>query len=129
MIYKGMLKVNGVWIPSPTTFDFAVEDLDLEAFRTADGLMHRQRIGSKINLSCTWEEIPEPAEFYELVELLNSLPEFFPVQFPHPNGDNAYVMTAYRAASMTTPMRGYYYDRQAGKISTWHGLKTKFIER
>lgn len=47
MVYKGMLKINGIWVPTPTTFDFSTEDLEDEAFRTADGLMHRQRVGEK----------------------------------------------------------------------------------
>lgn len=78
MVYKGMLKINGIWVPTPTTFDFSTEDLEDEAFRTADGLMHRQRVGKKIKLACAWQVIPESDEYYSLVSLLDGLPEFFP---------------------------------------------------
>lgn len=128
MAYKGMLKINNIWVPTPTTFDFSTEDLEDEAFRTADGLMHRQRVGKKIKLTCVWQVIPESNEYYSLVSLLDGLPEFFPVQFPHPNGNNNYVITAYRGNPLSTSMRSYY-DNGKKKISYWKNLKVNFIER
>lgn len=128
MMYKGMLCINGVWIPTPASFDFSVEDLESYANRTADGLMHRTRIGKKIKLQCSWPFILGTREYYSFFDLLDNLPMFFPVIFPHPNGNNRYTMEAYRGNPLSASMRSYY-DTATGKISIWKDTKVNFIER
>lgn len=128
MTYKGMIKINGVWIPTPATFTFNVEDIDSEAFRTEDGVTHRKRIGKVIKLNCKWDIIPDTQEYYDFFNLMDNLPEFFPVQFPHPNGNNSYTTTMYRGNPLTASMRSYY-DEATGKVSKWQETSVNLIER
>lgn len=128
MTYKGMMKVNGSWIPTPATFTFNVEDIDSEAFRTQDGVTHRKRIGKVIKLNCKWDIIPETQEYYDFFKIIDNLPPFFEVQFPHPNGNNAYKTTMYRGNPLTASMRSYW-DEKNGKVSKWKDTSVNFIER
>lgn len=128
MKYKGEIKVNGLWLPSVTTLDFSVEDLDLEAFRSTDGLLHRQRVGNKIKLSCAWQIIEDDGDYRETFNALDNLPEFFVMQFPHPGGNLSFEITAYRGP-LSTSMKTFYWDRQNRKLAQWQNLKTNFIER
>ena len=128
MKYIGEIKVNGVWLPSVTTLDFSTEDLDLDAFRTSDALMHRQRVGKKIKLSCAWQIIPDNDDFKETFNVLDNLPEYFPLVFPHPGGNLSFQITAYRGP-LSTSMKTFYYDRQRHKLALWTNLKANFIER
>jgi len=128
MKYKGEVKANGVWLPSVTTLDFSTEDLDLEAFRSTDGLLHRQRIGKKIKLGCAWQIIQDDADFEETFNVLDNLPEYFPLVFPHPGGNLSFEITAYRGP-MSTSMKTFYYDRQNHKLAFWSNLKTNFVEQ
>lgn len=128
MTFRGMIKLNGTWIPTPATLTFNVEDIDSEAFRTQDGVTHRKRIGKVIKLNCKWDIIPDTEQYYEFFNLLDNLPEFFPVQFPHPNGDNAYTTVMYRGNPLTAVMRSYW-DEKTGKVSKWRDTTVNLIER
>lgn len=125
---KNMLKINGIWVFNPAQFNFSVEDLDDTTLRTANGLLYRQRVAKKIKLSVSWNVIPESKEFFELVYLLDNLPEFFTMIFPHPNGNNQYSMTAYRGNPLSMSMR-CFYQNSTGLVSLWKELKVNFIER
>lgn len=123
-----MLKVNGVWLPPASSFDVNVDDLDEEAFRSADGALHRTRIGKAITVNCTWEIIPNTNEFYKLYNLLDNMSALGNrLQFPHPNGKNDFIISCYRAAKMKVNMRSYY-DYGNHRISEWKGLTATFIE-
>ncbi len=128
MVYKGMIKVNGHWIPTPAEFTFNTEDIDSEAFRTQDGVTHRKRIGKVIKLNCKWSIVPDTDEYYDFFDIMDNLPEFFTVQFPHPNGTNDFQTTMYRGNPLTAVMRSYY-DETTGKISKWRDTSVNFIER
>lgn len=88
MVYKGLLKINGTWILTPATLDYQIEDLDTEdgTFQSTDGTVHRSRVGKRGKLICTWDFTPDTDEYYAFWNLLDNLPEFFPVDFPYPNG-------------------------------------------
>lgn len=129
MKYKGEIKVNGLWLPSTTTLDFSVEDVDLEAFRSADSLLHRQRVGKKIKLSCVWQIIEDDDDFKETFNILDNLPEFFPFIFPHPGGNLAFEISAMRGNPLSTSLRRFFYDRENHKLAEWKGLKVNFVEQ
>lgn len=128
MVYNGMIKINGNWIPTPATFNFNVEDVDSEAFRTNDGKAHRKRIGKVIKLNCKWDIIPDTQTYYDFFNIMDNLPEFFPVQFPHPNGTNNYTITMYRGNPLTASMRSYY-DENTGKVSKWKETSVNLIQQ
>ena len=127
MVYKGMIKVNGTWIPTPATFTYSVEDIDAEAYRTQDGVLHRKRIGKVSKLQCKWSIVPDTQEYYAFFDLLDNLPEYFPVQFPHPNGNNTHTEIMYRGNPLQAPMRSYWTDD--GHISKWQETSVNFIGR
>ena len=127
MVYKGMIKINGTWIPTPAEFTYSVEDLDAEGYRTQDGVLHRKRIGKVSKLQCKWSIVPDTQEYYDFFDLLDNLPEFFTVQFPHPNGNNEYTETMYRGNPLQAPMRSYW-DKD-GHISKWQETSVNFIGR
>lgn len=128
MKYQGEIKVNGVWLPSVTTLEFSTEDLDLDAFRTSDALMHRQRVGKKIKLGCAWQIIEDNDDFKETFNVLDNLPEYFKLVFPHPGGNLSFEVTAYRGP-LSTSMKTFYWDKENHKLALWQNLKTNFIER
>lgn len=127
MVYKGLLKINGTWIPSPATLTFSVEDLDAEGFRTQDGTIHRKRIGKVDKLQCKWDIVPETQEYYDFFNVLDNLPEFFTVQFPRPDG-TIKTTTMYRGNPLQTQMRSYWNEKE-GKVSKWRDTTVNFIER
>lgn len=127
-MYNGMININGTWIPTPAEYTFNVEDIDSEAFRTQDGVTHRKRIGKVIKLNCKWQIVPGTQEYYDFFSLLDNLPEFFPVTFPHPNGNNQYTTVMYRGNPLSTQMRSFY-DEGTGHISKWRDTSVNFIER
>ena len=86
MVYKGMLRVNGTWIPTPAEFTYSVEDLDAEGYRTQDGVLHRKRIGKVSKLQCKWSIVPDTQEYYDFFDVMDNLPEYFSVTYPHPAG-------------------------------------------
>lgn len=127
MVYKGMITINGVQIPTPAEFTYTVEDLDAEGYRTQDGVLHRKRIGKVSKLQCKWSIVPDTQEYYDFFDLLDNLPEFFTVTFPHPNGTNNYSEVMYRGNPLQAPMRSYYLED--GHISKWKDTSVNFIGR
>lgn len=127
MVYKGMITINGTQIPTPAEFTYSVEDLDAEGYRTQDGLLHRKRIGKVGKLHCKWSIVPGTQDYYNFFNLLDNLPEYFTVVFPHPNGTNNYSLTMYRGNPLQTQMRSYWTDD--GHISKWRETSVNFIGR
>ncbi len=51
-------KIDGVAIPTPSTYKFNLEDLSSEATgRTLDGVMHKDVIDDKDTYECTWKNL------------------------------------------------------------------------
>ena len=123
MTFRGMIKLNGTWIPTPATLTFNVEDIDSEAFRTQDGVTHRKRIGKVIKLNCKWDIIPDTEQYYEFFNLLDNLPEFFPVQFPHRDLLSKNPSKTEWIAPHTKPdSRSADYNRRGSRSSQRHIL-------
>lgn len=49
-------KVNGTWVEPvlPQEMDIAYQDVDYDSGRTADGVMHRNKVGMKIKLNLSY---------------------------------------------------------------------------
>ena len=53
-----VFKVDGVTIPTPTTYEWSQEDLSSEETgRTLDGIMHKDVIDYKDAYKCTWKKL------------------------------------------------------------------------
>lgn len=124
---KNMIKINGVWIPSPAGLDISLEALDKYAERTEDGQLQRKMVGKKLKYSLNWEYIPDSTEFNEFWALLAATGEFFSFVAPTPDGKNTNEIEAYIGPMSTTMMS--YYDIGQQRQARWKSFKANIIER
>lgn len=114
-----MLKINGVAIATPKSFQVDIQDLDGESNRNAQGDMIRDRIAIKRKLECEWPPLTQS----ESSTLLNAVSNvYFTVTFPDPK-DGVITKTMY-VGDRTIP--AYQYIN--GEVK-WSGLKMNFIEK
>ena len=114
-----MLKINGVVITTPKSFEVSINDLDGESNRNANGKMVRDRIAIKRKINLEWP----PLNQSEMSTLLNAVSSvFFTVEFPDPQ--LGMVTKTMYVGDRTTP--AYQYTNGEAK---WSGLKMNFIER
>lgn len=53
-----VFKIDGVAIPTPSSYDFSIEDLSSEETgRTLDGVMHKDVVSVKDTYTCTWKNV------------------------------------------------------------------------
>lgn len=113
------MKINGVDIATPKTFEVAVSDLDGESNRNANGELIRDRIAVKRKINIEWGPLTQ-AEIQTLLNAVSSV--FFTVTFPDPQ-------------SGVTTKTMYVGDRTAPALSyknnevLWEGLTMNFIEK
>lgn len=54
----GSFKIDGVAIPTPTSYKFGLEDLSSEETgRTLDGVMHKDVVDDKDRYECSWKSL------------------------------------------------------------------------
>lgn len=126
-IPSNMIKVNGVWIPSPSGLDISLESLDKYAERTEDGLLQREMVGKKLKYQLNWQYIPDAVQFNEFWAMLAETGEFFEFVAPTPDGNNAKAIEAY-IGPMSTTMQSYY-DIGKQRQARWKSFKANIIER
>lgn len=114
-----MIKINGVDIATPKTYESSISDIDGETNRNANGELIRDRIAVKRKLSLEWPPLTQS----QISTLLNAVSSvFFSVTFPDP-----------QLGMITKTM--YVGDRSAPAYSyinsevKWSGLKMNFIEK
>lgn len=64
-------KIDGVTVPTPTEYDFGIEDLSSEETgRTLDGIMHKDVVATKDYYTCVWNKLSweDAASLLQLVE-------------------------------------------------------------
>lgn len=114
-----MLKINGVAIATPKTYEVTIQDLDGESNRNASGNMIRDRIAVKRKINLEWP----PLSQWEVSTLLNAVSSvFFTVEFPDPQ-QGMTTKTMY-VGDRTAPA----YQYKNGEVK-WSGLKMNFIEK
>lgn len=52
--YEMGFKINGTPIPDPSGWEYEVADLDVSGERDTTGLLHRDRVATKVNYSLEW---------------------------------------------------------------------------
>ena len=115
------IKINGVYIPTPASFDWQMSDLDVDTERSASGYLIRERIRSGIRkITFNWNAF-DMQKFYDFINILDDLPSEFDVTYPDANG-KLVTKTMYRG-DVTSNM--YMYRNSQSK---WKDLKTSFIE-
>lgn len=114
-----MIKINGVDIATPKTFDITISDLDGESNRNAAGTMVRDRIAIKRKINIEWPPLTQT----EISTLLNAVSGvFFTVTFPDPQ--QGIVTKTMYVGDRSAP--AYCYKNGEAK---WSGLKMNFIEK
>lgn len=116
-----MLKINGVAIATPKTFEVTIADLDGETNRNLNGDLLRDRIAVKRKLNCEWPPLTQD----KCSILLKAVKDvFFQVTYPDPM-DGVITKTMY-VGDRTVP--AYFYNEETKEIE-WQGLKMNLIER
>ena len=114
-----MIKINGVDIATPKTYEATVSDLDGESNRNANGELVRDRIAVKRKLNLEWGPLTQ-AEMQTLLSAVSSV--FFTVTFPDPQ--LGVVTKTMYVGDRTVPAYSYIN----GEVK-WQGLKMNFIEK
>ena len=86
--YSLGFKVNGTPIPDPTEFKYQVADLDVSAERTTSGLLIRDRVATKHNVTLTYTNIN-----WTMIETILGLMTSakFKFTFPRPGTNSLYT--------------------------------------
>ncbi len=114
-----MLKINGVVIKTPSSFEVQISDLDGESNRNAQGDLIRDRIAVKRKLICEWPPLTQ----VESSVLLNAVKDvFFDVTYPDPQ--LGVVTKTMYVGDRTTPA----YQYKNGEVK-WSGVKFNLVER
>ena len=73
-------QINGVPIPTPTEYEFGIEDLSTEETgRTLDGIMHKDVVAVKDYYKCTWKHL----SWEDTATLLNAIDGRTQITFTH----------------------------------------------
>lgn len=117
--YNPISTVDGAAIPSPSSFQWEREDLsDSSAGRTEDGKMHKNRIGNKVAVSLSWNNISTA----KASQILNAFePEYVNVRYLDPE-IGGYTTKTFYVGNRTAPM----YNSQLG---LWSNVSFKIIEQ
>ena len=117
--YNPINTVDSAKIPSPSGFQWEREDLsDSSAGRTEDGKMHKNRIGSKVALSLSWQNISTS----DVSKILNAFePEYVKVKYLDPQEGDFTEKTFY-VGNRSAPL----YN---SKLGVWSNVSFKIIEQ
>lgn len=116
-----MIKINGVDIATPKTYEPTISDLDGESNRNANGELIRDRIAVKRKLNLEWPPLTQ-SEISTLLKAVSSV--FFTVTFPDP--ELGIITKTMYVGDRTAP--AYFYDTKTKEVK-WQGLKMNFIEK
>ena len=116
-----MIKINGVDIATPKTYEPTISDLDGETNRNANGELIRDRIAVKRKLNLEWPPLTQ-SEISTLLKAVSSV--FFTVTFPDP--ELGMITKTMYVGDRTAP--AYFYDTKTKEVK-WQGLKMNFIEK
>lgn len=115
-----MLRINGVAIATPKSFEVGISDLDGETNRNAQGDLLRDRIAIKRKLNCEWPPLSN-SECSRLLKAVSSV--FFTVEYPDPEVGAMVTKTMYvgdRTSSAYSVING---------VAKWSGVKMNFVEK
>ena len=107
--YNPIETVDGAYVPSPSKYDVGIQDIsNADAGRTEDGKMHKNKIGQKIKLILSWQNISDA----DIARVLTAFdPEYFSVKYKDPKAAAYLTKTFYvgdRSASSYNSRRGLW---------------------
>lgn len=114
-------EIDGVEIPTPSTYEFSIEELSSEQTgRTMDGVMHKDVIAVKDTYSCTWKKL----SWQDMSRLLNAIDGKQQFNFTHvdPRIPNQWVTYPFYVGERTGTALNIKDPKR-----TWTDLSLKFI--
>ena len=117
--YNPIQSVDGKSIKAPSSYQWDMEDLsDSSAGRTEDCVMHKNRIGQKVAISLSWNNIPTP----DASAILKAFdPEYISVKYLDPKV-GGYATKTFYVGNRSAPL----YN---GKLGLWSNVSFKIIEK
>ena len=115
-------KIDGVEIPTPSSYKFGIEDLSSEETgRTLDGVMHKDVVDDKDYYDCTWAKL----SWEDAATLLNALqgkPQFL---FTHidPRIPNQWITSTFYVGKRNGAALNILDTKR-----TWQDISMTFIE-
>lgn len=117
--YNPIRSVDGHSVKSPSSYQWDLEDLsDSSAGRTEDCVMHKNRIGQKIAVSLSWNNITT-AEASAILKAFN--PEYIKASYLDPM-EGGYLTKTFYVGNRSAPL----YN---GKLGLWSNISFKIIEQ
>lgn len=114
-------KIDGVAIPTPSTYEAGIEDLSSEQTgRTLDGVMHKDVVAVKDYYSCTWKVLSWE-DIATILNAINAKPSF-ELTYADPRVPNRFITNTFYVGERTTPALNL-----ADPKKTWKDLTLKFI--
>lgn len=75
-----LIKINGVPIKTPSSFQYTRSDLDVDSYRSLSGELIRNRVATKVQLTLTWKS--GAMDVQSMSTLLKAFDnEFFQVEY------------------------------------------------
>ena len=104
MANNSMIKVDGVWIKTPSSFSFAINDVSAsDAGRTSNALMHKNRVARKRTIRLAWNG-PSPSEAHAILTAF--APEYFNVTYWDPV-DNKQETRTFYSGDQEAPVKSW----------------------
>lgn len=117
--YNPIQSVGGKSIKAPSSYQWDMEDLsDSSAGRTEDCVMHKNRIGQKIAISLSWNNIPTNVAS-TILKAFN--PEYIEVKYLDPMS-GGYLTKTFYVGNRSAPL----YN---GQLGLWSNVSFKIIEK
>ena len=118
-----VLYINGVAVKDPATLQYSIQDIDSDSSgRNANGEMIRDRVATKVKVSCSWSALTNE----EIRLLLNAMSsEFFRLEYPDALMGGMGSGTFY-VGDRTAPL--YTWNEKENKYM-WSNLEANFIEK
>lgn len=117
--YNPIENVGGVFVRSPSAFQWSLQDISSpDAGRTEDGLMHKDRIGQKVKIQLSWNNIPT-SDASAILTAFN--PEYVEIKYLDPMAGD-YLTKTFYVGDRSAPM----YNATVG---LWSNVSFNIIEQ
>ena len=116
------LKVDGVEIPCPSSFQFGVMDVSAaESGRTSDAVMHKNRVAQKRKIELAWA-YPDFETVHKIMAAFN--PEYISVTYPDALTGNIAETRTFYVGDREAPLKYWWVGKQL-----YESLSFNIIER
>lgn len=114
------MKINGTTIPTPSSMEVAIMDIDSDSYRNANGNLIRDRVAVKRKVNCSWNWL-SVSDASTLLKAVKD--EFFEMTYLDPMEGGEVTKTFY-VGDRTNPV----YSLVDGKKG-WKGISMAFTQK